>query len=278
MHKVSIIVTNYNTEKYIDNCLNSIFNSNYKNIEVIVIDDCSTDNSLEIISKYPVKLITNKTNLGAGKSRNIGVHNASGDFIMFVDSDDTISSDLISELSKSIDDKVDIVLGRISLNRFPNSKYENRCAKDLKDKIEICKDHHLCFMGALIRKTLFDKVEYCNRRIIEDTPTLYKLLNYSNELVESTDKGIYNASVRPDSITGSLSTYEHCIYSLLTFIDLILFFSEHNNKSLVSEFISRFRIFITHLQHIKDNSSEINPLKKEYDFIINFNNKLLKNV
>lgn len=94
MIKVSIIIPVYNTEKYLDRCMKSILSQSYPNIEVICINDGSTDSSLEVLNIYAtndhrVKII-NQDNQGAGYSRNKGIENASGEYLAFIDADDWI--------------------------------------------------------------------------------------------------------------------------------------------------------------------------------------------
>lgn len=94
--KISIIVPVYNTAKYLARCLDSIVNQSMREIEVLVFDDCSTDNSVEIIQQYLQKnnqliFIQNEKNIGLGNIRNKGVELAKGKYIMFVDSDDWIN-------------------------------------------------------------------------------------------------------------------------------------------------------------------------------------------
>ena len=81
--KFSIIVPNYNSERTIKTCLDSLSKLDYSNYEVIVVDDNSTDRSMDIIKKYPVRLIQQKQRVGAAETRNIGVRASSGDIIMF---------------------------------------------------------------------------------------------------------------------------------------------------------------------------------------------------
>ena len=92
--KFSIIVPVYNTEKYLKRCLDSIKSQSFKDYEVIIVNDGSTDNSSDIISKYPYKII-NQENLGLSRARNNGVKEASGDYLIFLDSDDYIEKDLL---------------------------------------------------------------------------------------------------------------------------------------------------------------------------------------
>lgn len=99
---VSIIVPVYNSERYIDRCLNSLVNQTYPNIEIIIINDGSTDNSLDIIMDYAEKdnriTIYNQSNQGVSAARNLGLEKTNGKYITFVDSDDYVSFDMISEM------------------------------------------------------------------------------------------------------------------------------------------------------------------------------------
>ena len=117
--KYSIIVPVYNVEKYINECLSSLINQTYKNIEIVVINDGSSDNSLSLIEEYSriddrIRVIDQK-NMGLGYTRNVGIDNAVGDYILFVDSDDYISLNTCEEIEAvlSYNNEVDIiVLGR----------------------------------------------------------------------------------------------------------------------------------------------------------------------
>lgn len=102
MPKVSIIVPVYNTEKYLERCISSLKNQSLKDIEIILVDDSSTDSSLEICKKMAtddsrIKVI-HKVNEGAGKARNAGLEAATGKYIGFVDSDDFVGEDMYKTL------------------------------------------------------------------------------------------------------------------------------------------------------------------------------------
>ena len=92
--KLSIIIPAYNAEKYIETCLNSISSDN-QNLEVLVINDGSTDNTSEIVKKYSNVSLYNNNNNGVSYSRNYGIKKATGDYIMFVDSDDYLKKEWI---------------------------------------------------------------------------------------------------------------------------------------------------------------------------------------
>ena len=124
-YKFSIIIPVYNTEKYLEKCLDSIINQSYQNMEIIVVNDGSTDNSKDILSfyhnKYP-KLISvyNLTNKGVSAARNYGISKASGDYFIFIDSDDYLEPDLLSNVNKNIVDNVDII--RFNFKRVMNQE------------------------------------------------------------------------------------------------------------------------------------------------------------
>ena len=101
--KISVIIPVYNVEKYIEDCLNSILVQTLKDFEIICIDDCSTDNSLQIIETYThkdkrIKILKNKKNEGPSYTRNIGIEMAQGEYIYFLDSDDMIEKNALQEL------------------------------------------------------------------------------------------------------------------------------------------------------------------------------------
>lgn len=102
MAKISIIVPVYNTEKFLEKCLNSLINQTLKDIEIICINDGSTDKSLQILEKFANKdkriQIINQTNSGLSVARNIGIKKAKGEYIGFVDSDDWVDLNFFEQL------------------------------------------------------------------------------------------------------------------------------------------------------------------------------------
>ena len=102
---ISIVMPAYNAEKYIDKSIESVLNQTYRNIELIIINDCSKDKTEEIIEKYckqdiRVRKYTNQINSGVSFSRNFGVEQANGEWIAFLDSDDMIHPQLLEALYK----------------------------------------------------------------------------------------------------------------------------------------------------------------------------------
>ena len=114
MHKISVIIPVYNTEKYIEKCLESLAEQTMQDFEVIVVNDGSTDNSKKVIKDYMKNSKVNikylkKENGGLASSRNYGVKHASGKYISFLDSDDYLDKDLYKNLEKYMDEDIDLI-------------------------------------------------------------------------------------------------------------------------------------------------------------------------
>lgn len=116
MKKVSIVIPVYNAGKYLRNTIESIINQTYRNIEVILVDDGSKDNSLEICNEYAIKdkrivVVHSKINKGVSHARNKGIDLVTGEYILFIDSDDTINKEYVFEMMKiNKDDVYDLVI------------------------------------------------------------------------------------------------------------------------------------------------------------------------
>ena len=111
--KVSVIIPTYNNDKYLGKCIDSVLKQTYKNIEIIIINDGSTDKTDFVVEKYKderIKYYKNK-NQGIGKSRNYGIKQSSGEYLMFVDSDDYINENAVEEMIKKItSDNLDMLI------------------------------------------------------------------------------------------------------------------------------------------------------------------------
>lgn len=125
---ISIIIPVFNAENYLDDCINSVLNQDYDKWELILVNDGSTDSSEKICQLYADKdsriKVISQLNGGPGKSRNNGIENASGDFIMFLDSDDSIKSNTLSTLMKHADDSIDLVQCLAEKQRENNTIFE----------------------------------------------------------------------------------------------------------------------------------------------------------
>ncbi len=113
MVKLSIIIPVYNTKKYLDECLKSLAKHIVSEVEILLIDDCSTDNSAEICSRYVklydnIKLISQPKNMGVSAARNRGLEESTGDFVTFIDSDDFVSDNYISNILDFCNENYDL--------------------------------------------------------------------------------------------------------------------------------------------------------------------------
>lgn len=104
---ISIITTVYNVEEYLTECLTSILKQTFNDFELIIVNDCSTDNSLKIINEFRdkdkrIKLINNENNIGCGMSRYLALKEAKGDYISFIDGDDYIDETFLEKLYEAV--------------------------------------------------------------------------------------------------------------------------------------------------------------------------------
>lgn len=141
---VSIIIPVYNGEKYIMKCLDSINNQSYTAIEIVIVDDGSTDQSIELINSYAKKvgthiIIIRQQNQGQGEARNTGINKVSGEYLMFVDQDDTLESEIVTKLiSKAVRTGADIVSSgyrRVTVGGKIKEEVHLKCTKWSKYKI-----------------------------------------------------------------------------------------------------------------------------------------------
>ena len=194
MPKISVIVPVYNVEKYLARCLDSIINQTLADIEIICINDGSTDNSLEILNDYAKKdsriKIIDQTNAGLSCARNAGMQIAQGEYIGFVDSDDWIDLDFYEKLytaAKKYD--ADIACGSIKAWRKCNRKNimlkykEEELASDIYRKFYLCDIPETCNVWNRIYRT-----SKLRENHIEFEPgVLYEDVCFTTEVLIETD-------------------------------------------------------------------------------------------
>ena len=164
--KFSIIIPNYNKEEYVNDTLNSIINQTYKNFEIIVIDDGSTDNSLEIIKKFDnVKLFTTNRRR-AGGARNKGLDNATGDYIIFLDSDDYFTNNTVLEKLANLITNEDIIFLNYTRDKFGDVFLIKEEHEDISLKIENTKN--LGCPTKCFKKELIDDIRFPEAKRYED--------------------------------------------------------------------------------------------------------------
>jgi len=189
---VSIIVPVYNVKNFVSECLDSILNQTLKNIEVICINDGSTDGSDKIVEQYAkndsrIKYFS-QNNQGLSVTRNNGIKKALADYIMFVDSDDWIDKDFVEKLyNAAIENNAQIAAGSILRYRKSSQKYrvcypELKIYTDLKDKIEACSIPKCCYVwNKLYSKELIS--DFQKGVFFEDVLWIPEVIKKANKLV-----------------------------------------------------------------------------------------------
>ena len=188
MPKVSIIVPVYNVEKYIEKCLQTLINQTLKDIEIIVVNDGSTDNSKNIINEYASNFPSlikcyDKENGGLSDARNYGMQFASGDYIAFLDSDDYVELDMYEKMyKKAIEENSDMVECDF-IWEYPDKKVIDKgiVYGNKKDMITYAR---VVAWNKLIRRELIEKanVMYPKGLRYEDIEFFYKMVPYYNKV------------------------------------------------------------------------------------------------
>ncbi|QNK48151.1 glycosyltransferase [Brevibacterium sp. PAMC23299] len=158
---VSIIVPVFNAEKYLTKCINSLLNQSHKNIEVILIDDGSTDNSGIICDEFAMKnknvKVIHQNNAGPSKTRNVGIDAAQGKYIQFVDSDDFIEPNMTEILIKSINNGNELVIcGYKSMFLIEGSNIIHNCKSNIDGKFTL--SEFMLHFGDLFRDNFINSL------------------------------------------------------------------------------------------------------------------------
>ena len=215
---ISIIIPCFNAEKTLEKCLESVVQQSYANLEIIIIDDGSTDETSLIYNKFQSNderiLVLKQQNSGVSKARNTGVKAATGDYICFVDSDDWAELNYCSELySLLVGENADISIveasyedenGNVLCNK-PTSEEKifdgNRALVLLLEDREI-QSHP---WGKLFKADLLKNVHFPeNLKCFEDYSTLFKIFNKAVKVIKSNEK-LYHYIQREDSLSHNLS-------------------------------------------------------------------------
>ena len=293
--KVSIIIPAYNVENCIKRCLDSIINQIYKNLEIIIIDDASTDKTKKIINEYAQKddriiPFYQSTNKGVSAARNIGLKASTGEYIMFVDSDDSLTKEAIRRLidvaNKYDSDYVD------SYHLFEYKKTNGKLIKFTEKKVpkkilvmgNVKNNPKITTMtsyitGKLIKKDLignllFDETLKCYEDLVFEQNLKSRVNNYV-----FLNRVIYIYYQRPNSLVNSLGKNHLCFMDAAKKVKEI--YENYSNEiqiEIEAMLINNmFATFVTKI--IKNNDTIKNNVKlsKEYFLILtkiypNYNN------
>lgn len=222
--KISIIIPIYNVEPFLEKCLNSVANQTFtKGIECLLVDDCGTDNSMEIAERFVsehkgeivFRVLYHNRNKGLSAARNTGILAAKGEYVYFLDSDDAITPDCMDGFHKIIEEHpiVDLIQGLISqnasyMNQFTEKKWpeytdDRRYIKNTLldyDQLPVCAANKMVRRGLIIENELFFKEGI----IHEDNYWSFFLAKHVNSLAIFPKK-CYLYTVNPESITKAVN-------------------------------------------------------------------------
>lgn len=264
--KISIITTAYNLECHIHKCLSSVLSQTYKDIEVIVVNDCSTDATMKIVQSFNderLKIINHDKNMGAGQARKTGIEASTGDYVITIDGDDWISEDFIERLVENAKETgADIVSGGITI--VHNDEYHEiqKFFPKISEgftKFADYGDNKIIFLNnKLVRRSLYDIVPYSTRRYCEDTPVIIPLLYYANKVSYADTQGYYYLQ-HSQSLCHNVSIFEQALFKALCSKDCMAFFEDKENE--YNGLISR-KEFVNYISVIKNNLTP--ELEKNY--------------
>ena len=272
---ISVIVPVYNVEEYLEECLESIQYQTYTDIEVILVNDGSTDSSKEICERFcqadsRFRLI-NQENKGQSAARNRGVKESVGQFIMFVDSDDIINKDVLEVLLPYMKKDVDIVECGMTRNKeefFLNKTSTIIFEGDAKEAILNCISFDavkFCAFTKLYRREIVEKIPFLEGYIYEDVFTGINYLKHIRKLVVIDYIGYYYRVRSNSTMTKTFHEKDLDIFKVGS--QLIDSFKDDEN---MLPYIGYFMFYIGHGHYLKDRINKKSPYVDLYeDFIRN---------
>ncbi len=265
---ISIIIPVYNVEQYLDKCLQSVINQTYQDIEIILVDDGSSDSSGILCDKWKEKdsriKVIHKSNGGLSNARNVGIEQANGKYLMFIDSDDIVANDLCKVLFEMLkNNHADISIcnaTHIFNNEFDFKNTGKIYCYDCNEAISQLwyqKSFLPSAWGKLYKKSLFNNIRFPKGKIYEDMFTTYKLIFRSRCIVKS-ERKLYHYLIREDSILGTVNVKKQL--DMVEAAEEMLDFAIKNASSSIKAATYRVSIssimVIAHCQVINRNKYE----------------------
>lgn len=210
-HLISVIVPVYNVEPYLARAVDSLLSQTYKNLQIILVDDGSTDNSGKLCDSYaqtdPRITVIHKQNGGLSSARNAGIDQASGAYFAFLDSDDYYSPTMLERLYQVITSN-DCAIAQCAYFRFTDTPetqavtgpVQIQSATDALHRIDDAV--YMAAWNKLYKKELFAHIRFPEGKIHEDVGTTYRLF-YEGEKIAVIPDALYGYYINPDSITTS---------------------------------------------------------------------------
>lgn len=284
--KLSIIVPVYGVEKYIDKCLDSLVKQSLKEIEIIVVNDGTKDNSQKIIDKYvkkyPDKIKSYiKENGGQGSARNYGLKKATGEYIGYVDSDDFVEKDMYKKLyNKAKENNYDIVVcGNYNVSEDYQNKNIDAFINNYNTDLENIFFGKMAVWNKIYKRDILikNKLEFKEKVWYEDLAFTLKAIMNSNTFA-FIDEPLYDYLIREGS-TMNNSNVQRNLEILDAFND-ILSYIQHNKKEEYFnkiEFLAIDHIYISAIVRVLKADSDKNIKKETIEKLINYMNKNFPN-
>lgn len=205
--KISVIVPVYNVENYVSKCLDSLFKQTYENLEIIIVDDCSTDKSKQVVSKLiegkdNVKFLTNKKNSGLSFTRNRALEVASGDYIGYIDSDDYVPYDYYEQLvTTALEKEASVVVCDIkSVFTSSGQVLRTSCGTLENKRIDFINNGLAASAcNKLFKKEEISKYKFAEGKVNEDLAVILPIIIKADKVAYN-DKTFYNYIQRDNSI------------------------------------------------------------------------------
>lgn len=235
--KISIVTTAYNIEAYVEKCLESLVAQTHKDIEIIVVNDCSTDKTMDIVGKFTderIKVVNHSQNMGAGWARRTGIAAATGEYVITVDGDDWLSDDFIDKLVKNAEETdADIVSGGITYVWSDTYEEVKRFLPHISEGMDKFRDYgnkKIVFLNnKLVRRSMYDIVPYSTRRYCEDTPVILPLLYYANKVSYVDTQGYYYLQ-HNNSLCRKVNAFEEAMFKALCSQEMQAFFGDKGEE------------------------------------------------
>ena len=277
---VSIIITAYNVEDTLARAVDSALAQGYPHIEVVVVNDCSTDGTSDIIASYcdRIKVVNHDVNLGAGMARRNGIKASTGDFVMTLDADDWLDDDLIARMM-AVQQETDAEIGSggVTVERAEGAWdahcYGSKCIDSPKERIISYLKEKVQFMNnKLIARRLLDEVEYCERRFIEDTPTIIPMIFLAERFAYAPTTG-YHYLDNPKSLTHTADRLKWNLFSAVATLDIIRFMEERDYHELDEVLAKSFASVANGIQSIAPTPEQVAQYQDEWNY---FTTELIK--
>lgn len=282
MPKVSVIVPVYNVENYIEKCLNTLVNQTIQDIEIIIVNDGSTDNSKNVIEKfikeYPEKIVyLEKENGGLSDARNYGLSYAKGEYIAFLDSDDYVELDMYEGMYEVAKKENSDMVECDFIWEYPNKKKQD-IGKIYNGKHEMLEKVRVVAWNKLIKRQILKDTQilFPKGYRYEDVEFTYKLIPYLNK-VSFFKKPCIHYVQRQDSISNSQNERTKEIFDVLD--NVINFYKENDfydeYKEELEYVYTRYLLCSSLLRMVKINNKEVrkNMLNETWEKLnINFPN------